>query len=34
MLFICGAWTESFETPAYFPPDDWIIVNEDALDAV
>jgi hypothetical protein len=34
ILFICGAWTESFETQAYFPPNDWIIVNEDAQDAV
>ena len=34
MLFICGAWTESFETQNFFPPNDWIIVNEDALDAV
>jgi hypothetical protein len=34
ILFICGTWTESFETQNFFPPDDWMIVNEDALDAV
>ena len=34
ILFICGAWTESFETQKFFPPNDWMIVNEDALDAV
>lgn len=34
ILFFCGAWTESFETQSYFPPNNWIIVNEDALDAV
>jgi hypothetical protein len=26
-------WTESFETQLFFPPDHWIIVNKDALDA-
>jgi len=34
IILVCGAWTESFETQAYFPPSDWIVVNEDALDAV
>ena len=28
------AWTESFDTQNYFPPNDWIIVNEDVLDAM
>jgi hypothetical protein len=32
--FVLSAWTESFETMNYFPPNDWIIVNEDALDAL
>ena len=33
---LCTAWgqTESFETQNFFPPNDWIIVNEDALDAI
>jgi hypothetical protein len=26
-------WTESFETQDYFPPDNWIVVNQDALDS-
>jgi hypothetical protein len=30
----CSAWGESFETQNFFPPNDWIIVNEDGLDAV
>ena len=29
-----SAWTESFEVQNYFPPNNWLIVNEDALDAV
>ncbi len=33
VLFLHAAWTESFETQDYFPPDHWIIVNEDCLDA-
>lgn len=33
IFFIHCAWTESFETQNYFPPNDWIIVNEDGLDA-
>lgn len=33
ILLLCSAWTESFESQNYFPPNDWIIVNEDALDA-
>ena len=33
-LILCSTWTETFETQNYFPPDNWIIVNEDALDAV
>jgi hypothetical protein len=31
-LLFC-VWTEDFETQEFFPPDDWIVVNEDALDA-
>lgn len=27
-------WTESFDTQNYFPPNDWIIINQDVLDAV
>ena len=34
ILSLLCAWTESFETLDYFPPNDWIIVNEDALDAL
>ncbi len=34
VLSLLCAWTEGFETQNYFPPNDWIIVNEDALDAV
>lgn len=34
VLCLLCAWTESFETQDYFPPNDWIVVNEDALDAV
>lgn len=34
VLLLCCAWTETFETQNFFPPNDWIIVNEDALDAV
>ncbi len=34
MLTLFLVWTEDFEPQAYFPPDNWIIVNEDALDAV
>jgi hypothetical protein len=34
MLSLFLAWTEDFEPQAYFPPDKWMIVNEDALDAV
>lgn len=34
VFFLLCPWTESFETQDYFPPNDWIIVNEDALDAV
>ncbi|MCK4790388.1 MAG: choice-of-anchor J domain-containing protein [Desulfobacteraceae bacterium] len=34
VLSLLCAWTETFETQNYFPPNDWIIVNEDALDAV
>ena len=33
-LILCSIWTEGFETQNYFPPDHWLIVNEDALDAV
>jgi len=33
ILFLHASWTESFETQDYFPPDHWIIVNEDCLDA-
>ncbi|MCK4250704.1 choice-of-anchor J domain-containing protein [candidate division WOR-3 bacterium] len=33
IFFIHCAWTESFETQNYFPPNDWIIVNKDGLDA-
>lgn len=33
LLFLHVAWTESFETQDYFPPDHWMIVNEDCLDA-
>jgi len=33
-VILCSAWTEDFETQNYFPPDNWLIVNEDALDAV
>ncbi len=33
ILMFC-AWTETFESQSYFPPNDWLIVNEDALDAV
>jgi len=33
ILFLSCAWTESFESQNYFPPNDWMIVNEDALDA-
>jgi hypothetical protein len=33
-LLMIGSWTESFETQTYFPPNNWIIVNQDALDAV
>ncbi len=34
VLSLLCTWTESFETQNYFPPNDWIIVNEDAFDAV
>ena len=34
ILILCSTWTETFETQQFFPPDNWIIVNEDALDAV
>lgn len=34
MFFLSSAWTESFETEAYFPPNDWMVINEDALDAI
>lgn len=33
VFFLHCAWTESFETQNHFPPNGWIIVNEDALDA-
>lgn len=33
VLLLCCAWTETFETQNFFPPNDWIIVNEDGLDA-
>ncbi len=33
-LILCTTWTETFETQNYFPPDNWLVVNEDALDAV
>ena len=34
MLALFLSWTEDFESQAYFPPNNWMIVNEDALDAV
>jgi hypothetical protein len=34
MLALFLSWTEDFEPQAYFPPNNWMIVNEDALDAV
>ena len=33
VLLLSCAWTESFETQDFFPPDHWLIVNEDCLDA-
>jgi hypothetical protein len=33
-LTVYSAWTETFETQQFFPPDNWLVVNEDALDAV
>jgi len=33
IFFLHCAWTESFETQNHFPPNGWIVVNEDALDA-
>lgn len=33
ILFLSGAWIESFETQGFFPPNNWLIVNEDCLDA-
>ena len=33
VLLLCCAWTETFETQNFFPPNDWIVVNEDGLDA-
>jgi len=33
-MILCSAWTETFDTCNYFPPDNWLVVNEDALDAV
>jgi len=33
LLIFFSAWTETFESQAFFPPDDWVIVNYDALDA-
>ena len=33
ILYLSCAWTESFESQDYFPPNDWMIINEDALDA-
>jgi hypothetical protein len=32
-LILQLGWTESFETQDYFPPDSWIVVNQDALDS-
>jgi hypothetical protein len=34
ILLLCSAWTESFETQGFFPPNDWLVANEDALDAL
>jgi hypothetical protein len=35
ILLLIGVafWTEGFESQPYFPPNDWMIVNYDALDA-
>ena len=33
IFFLSTAWVESFETQNYFPPNYWLIVNEDCLDA-
>ena len=33
VLILFCAWTETFESQIFFPPNDWIIVNEDGLDA-
>jgi hypothetical protein len=33
LLVTFSLWTEEFESQAFFPPDDWLIVNYDALDA-
>ena len=33
VLFLVAAWVESFETQDFFPPDHWLIVNQDCLDA-
>ncbi len=33
-IFLGTIWTETFETQQFFPPDNWLVVNEDALDAV
>lgn len=33
LVMTLASWTEGFESQSYFPPDDWLIVNYDALDA-
>ncbi|MGB3341122.1 MAG: choice-of-anchor J domain-containing protein [bacterium] len=33
IFFLSTAWVESFETQNFFPPNYWLIVNEDCLDA-
>jgi hypothetical protein len=33
VFFLFFSWTETFETQDFFPPDNWLIVNQDALDA-
>ncbi|OPX17780.1 hypothetical protein BXT86_04700 [candidate division WOR-3 bacterium 4484_100] len=34
LILIFSTWAETFDTQNFFPPNDWLIVNEDALDAV